>query len=333
MHFESLSLLMLLWLLPLLFFLFFFALKGRKRIAALFAVPAIVWKRYRTRYRIKAALFLCAAALIIMALSGPAWTEKTRVISRSGRDVVFLVDVSRSMLARDLAPNRLERAKLAVGDALSAVDGDRVALVAFAGNAVIKCPLTWDYSFFRSALSGLSVDSVSRGGSLLGDALRKIREDVFDDQAGAFRHVILLTDGGDGDSFPEEAAIALGEAGIRLLVIGLGDEGSGARIPLNTEAGETVFLTYEGREVWSRLDSEVLRSMALSTPKGRYLNAGTGNFDMAEIYRAFIRSSERGSLSEEQEVEYENMYQLFLLAGLLLLFPALFLPLRLKEEE
>lgn len=326
MRFETINLLMLMWFVPVILFLYWLGAVKRGRGMTLFHFQGVRRARYLLRHWLRAAFFLLGFVFAVLALAGPAWNVKNRIIQRSGRDVVFLVDVSRSMLAEDIAPNRLERAKLAIYDALEVISEDRVALVAFAGSSVIKCPLTWDYGFFKTAVKSLSVESVSRGGTLPGDALRKIMEEVFDGQDGSYKDVILISDGGDQESFPQKAAETAGNTGVRLLVIGLGDEETGARIPLPEDNGGRQFLTYQGQEVWTRLDSESLRAMALSTPEGQYLNAGTGNFNLAEIYSSFIGRAKGGSRAEEVVQEYENMYQLFLLLAVLCLIISMGIP-------
>jgi Ca-activated chloride channel family protein len=183
----------------------------------------------------KAALVLLTLASVVLALSRPGWNQKPKRVETQGRDVVFLLDVSRSMLAEDLAPNRLERAKLMISDCAEQLQGDRVALVAFAGNAVVKCPLTLDYGFFRLALDDTFTDSVGRGGTMIGDAIRKTLSDLLKDRSGRHTDIILITDGGDQGSFPVEAAQVAGERGVRIIAIGLGDEKDGSPIPLPEE--------------------------------------------------------------------------------------------------
>ena len=271
------------------------------------------------RRRIKAALVLCAFAFLVVGLARPAWNPIPQTVRRQGRDVVFLLDVSKSMLAEDLVPNRLERAKLAIVDTVDKLQGDRVALVAFAGTAVVKCPLTLDYGFFRLALDGIAPESVSRGGTMIGDAIRKTLDDVFDAQDAQFQDMILITDGGDQESFAVEAARAAGERGIRLIAIGLGDETEGRRIPITNENGQRTFLTYQGQEVWSKLDAGTLRGMVNATPGGRYLNVATGAIDLGDVYMKLIASAERRAFEEQTTERYEEKFQIFLAVSFLLL--------------
>ncbi len=268
------------------------------------------------RDHLRRALCLTAAALFLLAaLLRPSWNPTVRIVEKKGRDVVFLLDVSRSMTAADVAPSRLERAKLEIAETVQTIEGDRVALVVFAGSSVVKSPLTLDYGFFNFALKEVSVNSVSRGGTQLGDALRMVEDRVLDDQTREERDIILITDGEDQESFPVEAAKALGSRGVRLIVIGLGDDIQGARV----KDGEGNFLTYQGREVWSRMDGDILRQMAAATPGGSYVPAGQSNFSLPRIYRSLITESSDQSTGKEETLVYEEKYQFFLALALLLL--------------
>ncbi len=319
----AIRMLYLLWVLPVLLGILLWAAHRRRRALKTFIDPALVAKIGRnvsdSRRRWKAAAMLAAFALIVIGLARPAWNPVEQTVRRRGRDVVFLLDVSKSMLAEDLAPNRLERAKLDISDAIDRLRGDRVALVVFAGTAVVKCPLTHDYGFFRMALEDVSTDSVSRGGTLIGDAIRTVIEQVFDNQSKAHRDVILITDGEDQESYPVEAAKKLGEMNVRLIAIGLGDEKQGTRIPITGADGHKRFLTYRGREVWSKLDAATLRQMVEATPGGRYLNVATGSIDFGDVYVRLIGSAAQSELGSTRFMRYEEKFQIFLAIAFLLL--------------
>jgi Ca-activated chloride channel family protein len=254
-----------------------------------------------------------------VALAGPQKGYEWRDVKRKGIDILFAVDTSRSMLAEDLTPNRLERAKLSIRDLVEQLEGDRVALVAFAGTSAVKCPLTQDYGFFRMMLDDTGMESISRGGTLIGDALRKTIDEVYSDRLKRYKDIVLITDGEDHDSFPEEAAKEVGERGIRLIAIGLGDEQEGQRIPVINERGERTFLRYRGEEVWTRLGADTLRKMVEATPGGRYLNVATGTFDLGAIYRDLVADAEKRELESTTIHRYQEKFQLFLGAAILLL--------------
>ncbi|MBU0728999.1 MAG: VWA domain-containing protein [Proteobacteria bacterium] len=325
---NTIEMLFLLWALPFLLGLFIYAARKRKTAMLNFISAGLYAKNpppiSPMRRGWKAALVLAAFGCIVFALARPAWNPSEATVKRSGRDVVFMLDVSRSMLAEDLVPNRLERAKLAILDAVGRLQGDRVALVAFAGTATIKCPLTLDYGFFRMMLDDISTESTSRGGTLLGDAIRTVLDQVFDDQVKKYKDIILITDGEDHESFPVEAARMAGEKGIRLIIIGLGDEKEGQRIPLTDAQGQKTFLKYQGREVWTKLDADTLRQMADATPGGRYLPVATGTIDLGDVYAQLIALAEKKELAAKTFKRYEEKFQLFIgLALMLLIIEAL----------
>jgi len=320
---QDVAMLYWLWAMPALAAVYAYAAWRRRLSLEQFAQAHLLasinpWTSAGRR-RIKAVLLLCAFALLVVGLARPAWNPIPQTVKRQGRDVVFLLDVSKSMLAEDLVPNRLERAKLAIQDAVDKLQGDRVALVAFAGTAVVKCPLTLDYGFFRLALDTIEPESVSRGGTMIGDAIRKTVDTVFKGQDAQFRDIILITDGEDQESFPVEAARAAGERGIRLIAIGLGDENEGRRIPITDEWGERTFLIYQGQEVWSKLDADTLRRMVNATPGGRYLNVSTGAIDLGDVYTKLIASAEKQAFEEQTTERYEEKFQIFLAVAFLLL--------------
>ena len=315
-RFHSVELLHLLWLVPMVIGLLLYAASKRQQaLARLFqngmltrVQPAL---QRSSRFR-QAFLVVAALVFLVVGLARPAWNKKETTVKRAGRDVVFLLDVSRSMLAEDLAPNRLERAKLAILDCIDKLQGDRVGLLAFAGTTVVKCPLTLDYGFFRMATEGIAIDSVSVGGTLIGDALRQALGQVFDKRDIKYKDIVLITDGEDHESFPVEAAKLAGKQGVRLIIVGLGDEQEGQRIPIVDAAGRRTFLKHEGREVWTRLDRDTLRKMAATTPGGRYLPVATGTIDLGEVYRDLIATAEKKELEDQKINRYEEKYQIFL---------------------
>jgi Ca-activated chloride channel homolog len=334
-RFENPELLQLLWLLPVLLGVAAFRFHKKDRALRKFAEAALLERINlsvsRARQWWKTALVITASLLIVISLARPAWNPRPEKVESKGRDIVFVLDVSRSMMAEDLKPNRIERAKLAIRDLLDKLDGDRVALVAFAGTSIVKCPLTQDYGFFRLMLDDTGPESVSRGGTLIGDALRKTVDEVYSDRLKRYKDIILITDGEDHDSFPVEAAKEIGERGIRLIAIGLGDEREGQRVPVVSEKGERSFLRHGGQEVWSRLDADTLRKMVDSTPGGRYLNVATGTFDLGAIYRDLVADAEKRYLESLKINRYEEKFQIFLGAAILLLLAEMLVSERKKS--
>lgn len=322
-HFANKGMFLLLWIIPLLIGFFIWSYNKRKSALTKFAdiniLPKLNVNINENNRIIKFILYTISIIFLIFALVRPGWNPKPKKIERTGRNIVFVLDVSKSMLAEDLSPNRLERAKLAILDCVDKLQGDKIALVVFAGSSVIKCPLTLDYGFFKTMLKQVSVDSVSRGGTLIGDAIRtKVLDAIFDKSEKKYRDIILITDGEDHDSFPVEAAQECGRRGIRLIVIGIGDEYNGAYIPITDEQGQKTFLTYQGEKVRTKLDSDTLRKMANATPGGVYIPVKTGNFDLGDIYTKLIASAEKTQLDSQTIEMYEEKFQIFL--GIALLF-------------
>jgi Ca-activated chloride channel homolog len=315
--------LFLLWTLPLIIGIYWYAWKKKQGSLMVFIEKGLIDRnRITTNYsgRKKKAVFMMVAIIfLVISAARPSWNMTSETVEQRGRDVVFLLDVSKSMLAEDLAPNRLERAKLAIKDCIEVLDGDRVALVVFAGSAAVKCPLTLDYGFFRLMLDHISTNSIERGGTMVGDALRKVMTDVFDDRAREFRDIILITDGEDHESFPVEAAENVGQKEIRLIAIGLGDENEGKRIPITNENGEKAFLTHNGQEIWSRLDADTLRKMTGATPGGKYLNVSTGTINLGNVYSQLVAGADEKKLESRTLTRYEEKFQIFLAIGLFLI--------------
>jgi len=331
-RFISIGNINFLWLLPILILLLIYDYYRRKRTLQYFIHDNYILKSPSTdnikRRKSEQILLLLSLIFITVALARPGWNPKEVNVKRKGRDVVFIIDVSRSMLADDLKPNRLERAKTEIIDTVSQLSGSRVALIEFAGNTVVKCPLTTDYSFFRSATENLSINDVSRGGTMRGDALREAMTNVFDSKEKKYKDIILITDGEDHESFPIEAAKTAGEQGIRLIVIGLGNEKQGTRIPIKDKQGNRIFLTYKGEEVWTKLDADTLRKMAEASIGGKYLNVGTGAFDLGEIYLRLIASADKKEVQEDTIMKYQELFQFFLIISYSLLLLGL-----LKQED
>ncbi len=282
---------------------------------------------------LKAVLLVLGFTSIVVALTEPKWNPQPQQIRRKGRDVVILLDTSRSMLAEDIKPSRLERSKIAILDLLEVLAGDRIAIITFAGNATVKCPLTQDYAFVRMALADISTESTSRGGTQIGDAIRKATDEVFDKQSREYKDLILITDGEDHDSFPVQAAQKAAKDGVRIIAIGLGDDATGSRIPITGPDGkgsptqnsalggpQTTFLKYKGQEVWSKLDSDMLREVAYATEGGKYLSVAPGTtMDLGRIYQDLIASAEGRELESMTMMKYDEKFQIFIGLAIVLL--------------
>jgi Ca-activated chloride channel family protein len=331
-RFHHTEMLLLLWAIPLLIGAFVYAGYKRRQALERFAeanlLPLINTSIHISRRRWKAGLQIIAFGFCALAVARPAWNPVPKTLDRWGRDVMFILDLSKSMLAEDLVPNRLERSKLSILDCVERLQGDRVGLTVFAGNAVVKCPLTLDYGFFRMMLEDVSPDSAARGGTMIGDAIRKALDEGFDDREKKHKDILLITDGEDHDSFPVEAAEEAGERGVRLIAIGIGDEEQGKRIPITDESGQRTFLKYNGQEIWSKLDADTLRKMVNATPGGRYLNVATGTIDLGDVYMKLIVNAEKKALESLTVNRYEEKFQIFVALVFILLCAELVLSQR-----
>ncbi|MFQ5655655.1 MAG: VWA domain-containing protein, partial [Planctomycetota bacterium] len=267
------------------------------------------------RRHMRVLLLGLAGALLVVALMRPQWGIEFQSTPRVGSELMVCLDVSRSMLAEDVAPNRLERAKAEVRDLLPFLEGDHVGLTAFAGRATVLSPLTPDFGFLRLALDGAGTHSVSRGGTRLEEPIRKALAG-FGDTSEVSRAILLITDGEDHDSFPMEAAKAAAERGIKIIAIGFGSE-EGSEIAItDRETGARRILEHEGHTVRTRLDGDTLREMALVT-EGAYIPAGTGALDLESIYGAHISPLTRGRLDGRGRAVRREGFQWAVLLGLI----------------
>ncbi len=310
-HFNNLRYLHLLWGVVALLLVVIYGFARRRQAMERFASPALLGHLAsglsRSRRWFKAVLLLTAGAAIVLGLTDPRYGEYFEELPRRGMDVVFVLDVSRSMLARDIAPTRLERAKQYIRDVLEVMGSDRVGLVTFAGTAAVRCPLTVNYSAMRMSLDEVTTSGVPRGGSLLGDAIRAAA-DAFVDNVRDYKAIIVLSDGEDQDSYPVEAARKVfEERGARVYTVAIGDPDQGARIPID-QGDQTVYLRYEGQEVWTKMNPQVLRRMA-EAAGGAYIPAETRNIDLGQIYTQKIASGAQREFEVTRVRRYHPRYQ------------------------
>jgi Ca-activated chloride channel family protein len=215
----------------------------------------------RGRRLFKALLILVVLALAILAMAQPQWGYVEREVKQRGRDIIIAVDTSRSMLATDVSPTRLARAKLVAQDLLRLVQGDRVGLIAFAGSAFLQAPLTLDQSAVLTSLDELDTTVIPKGGTNIAAAIRDAQE-AFGKGEGQSRALIILTDGEELDADGIAAAKKAAEEGIRIFTVGIGS-GEGSLIPVRRADGSTDFVRDSGgKPVQSRLDETRLREIA-----------------------------------------------------------------------
>lgn len=244
----------------------------------------LVFRHGITRRSAKTVLIGASLLFGIIALMRPQEPGGTESVStRQVRaDIMIVLDVSRSMLAEDAAPNRLARAKAEIREFIDRVTGHRVGLVAFAGRASVMSPLTSDYGYFRLVLRGVDTRSAGRGGTRIGDAIRKATR-AFGPPRNVPRIMLLITDGEDHDSLPEDAIAETVEAAIRVIAIGIGSEEGSTLVVTDPETRvRTTVRDENGSPVISRLDGDLLRKLALET-QGVYIPAGTSLIDLDSI--------------------------------------------------
>ncbi len=326
MKFANIEMLFLIWAVPVLFLVFFYGMKRRKNILSRFAsskgLKAILPEGLANRRWTKAGLLLCVLLFISLALSGPQYGYKWQETERKGIDIIIALDCSRSMLATDISPTRLDRAKREVYDLLTMLDGDRAGLVAFAGTAFLQCPLTLDYEAFNIFLKSLTPDFLPVGGTDMIGAMSAALAG-FDEKTNSDKAIILITDGentGAGDTV--KAAENLKAAGVKLFCIGVGS-GEGVPVP-GAEGGFKK--DSSGKIVLTRLDENMLKKIAVLTG-GTYVRSVAGDMDLDAIYANEIRGKmEAATLESGRKQIWEDRYQWILALAIIALMSELFLP-------
>jgi Ca-activated chloride channel family protein len=265
------------------------------------------------RRRLRAGLVTAAVAAIVLALAGPLWGFRWERVRREGIDVVIAIDTSRSMLASDVKPNRLARAKLAVRDMVETLGGDRVALVAFAGSAFVQCPLTLDYGVFLQSLDAIDVGIIPRGGTALAAAIDAGLE-AFEGRESKHQALVLITDGESHEGDVAAAAKRAAERGVKIFTVGIGTA-EGELIP---GEGGAFLKDRRGQVVKTRLDEQTLRDVATTTG-GVYLRAQGPELDLGDLYRDHISQLEKRELGSTLERRWEQRFQWPLALALLLL--------------
>ncbi|MEO8205171.1 MAG: VWA domain-containing protein [Chthoniobacterales bacterium] len=252
-------------LLPALGVLFFWAQRKREALLARIVAPrlklALVGSVSVPRRWLKNILLLLSLGFIILSLAQPRYGFKFSEFKAKGRDVIIAMDTSRSMLATDVSPNRLARAKLVALDLVNALQGDRVGLVAFAGSAFLQAPLTLDYSAVESAIEELDVNIIPKGGTNIAASIQLALE-AFGKAEGSTRAIILITDGEELDANGIEAARQAKKQGVRIFTVGVGSD-QGSLIPVEAETGGTELVRDQmGKVVRSKLDASRLKEIA-----------------------------------------------------------------------
>jgi Ca-activated chloride channel family protein len=314
---------MLLWLLPLVLLAGIAALAmqtlRRRRLNHMFPADIRPGMRAGTAPDLRAlreVLVISGLLLTAFALARPQWGYTWRDASREGLQLMVVMDTSNSMRADDFRPSRLRRAQWGVEEMVGALQGDKIGLVAFAGDGTLLCPLTLDYGTFLMYLQDLFPGIAPMGGTNLEAALTTAA-DGFDDVMDADKVILLITDGenheGDLDAITER----LMKENIHVFAVGVGTP-EGSLIPLNETGNE--FLTNRREEVVkSTLDEAPLKRLAAATD-GLYVRATPRDFGTGAIIEEGLAPLKRAQLEDQRVQEMEERYQIFLGAGLLMLF-------------
>lgn len=316
MNFENPA--WLYWTLPIVLTVAGFIVFGLRRRDVLlqqFAAARLLDQLTQTadmqRILIKGGLILLACVLIGIALARPQYGVNFVERKARGLDIVFVLDSSRSMLATDLRPTRLERARLAIVDLINQLKGDRIGLVVFAGNAFLQTPPTLDYSAFRENLNAVNPSSISRGGSNIGQALREAAKAFPKDNN--FKIVVLLTDGEDLEEQAIDVAREIAEDGIKVYSIGIGTS-EGTYLKVHAENGKKEFIRdSSGQPVRSRLDETTLQKISQLTGGSYSRLAGQSLERLYTSVLATLPREERESELQETRIE---RYQWVLFAAI-----------------
>ena len=277
---------------------------------------------------IKVILFLLGLSSLIIALCNLQTGSKLTEVKREGADIIVCIDVSNSMLAQDLSPDRLTRAKYALEKMIDGLEGDRLGLVIFAGEAYVQLPITTDYSAAKLFLSSIGPGMVPVQGTNVSDAIKKASESFSNDE-GKNRAIILITDGENHDSEAVQAAEEAGKNGIMINTIGIGSE-NGVPIPL-IENG--VVKGYrkdkQGQTVITKLNTNLLKTIA-SKANGVFVQASQADIGLGAVLDK-IGELDKVQLENKMYTDYEDQFQWFLGLSLVLFFIEFLISERVSE--
>lgn len=270
---------------------------------------------------LKYALILIAVILIIISYANPQIGSRVQEVKQSGIDVFILLDVSLSMKAEDIKPNRLERAKMQINNLIGRLRGDRIGLIVFSGDAYVQIPLTTDYSAANLFLSAVDFNTVPQPGTAIGPAI-DLAVKSFNYEQSTQKAIVIITDGEEnqGDPFPSVAEAASKD--IKIFTIGLGSP-SGVPIPVSSGNQLTFKKDNEGNTVLTKLDEATLIKIA-EEGKGRYFQGNNYQDQLNDIYND-LESIEKTEFGVKKVTDYEDRFYYFLLPAILLLLMEIFI--------
>lgn len=310
----------LLLALPAAWLVFFLMRRRERRLGRMVdpaVVPLLAPRRDRARARRRAMLWLAALATLGAALARPQWGFHWEEVKRRGLDIMVVLDTSRSMLAEDIKPNRLQQAQWGIQDLVKKLRGDRVGLVSFAGSSFLQCPLTMDYAAFLMTLEDVYVGIIPKGGTAIAQALRTAI-DSFEESGEADRAIVLVTDGEDHEGEPLRLVDELKKKNIRVYAVGVGTL-DGELIPTQDAEGHVGFFkNREGEVVKTRMQENVLQELAVGTG-GVYVRSAPGDFGLDRIFDQGIAELKRDEQEARMIKAYEDRFMWYVGAALLLL--------------
>jgi Ca-activated chloride channel homolog len=321
---ESFILLAIIFILALFFL---WSINRKKRILARFGDMFLLLQNSPSisfvRQGGKAAIILVGMFFVVLTLSQLQCGTHMEMMKREGLDIIIAVDVSNSMLAEDMKPNRLAKAKQEIRGLIDRLKGDRVGLVAFAGEAFVQCPLTLDYSVVQIFLDVLNTDLIPSQGTAIGDAIR-VATKAFEGQERKHKVLILLTDGEDQNTDPIGASEEARKEGVKIFPIGIGSP-VGEPIPIVDRNGKRVGFMKDnkGDVIVSKLDEVTLQKIALNTG-GKYYRATAGEMELDKVYDE-INKMEKKELEGKLLMQYEDRFQYPLFLAIILIVMEFFI--------
>jgi Ca-activated chloride channel homolog len=327
-----------LWLLlvapPALVVFFWWAWRERRRLMTQFIqarlLPGLISGVSSTRQKVRYACMIVSVALAIVALARPQWGFTWVESKQKGLDIVVAIDTSKSMLAEDIAPNRLTRAKLAALDLMQQAKSDRLGLVAFAGGAFLQCPMTIDDNAFRQSVDSLDVNIIPQGGTALAEAINTALAAF--KEGNNFKVLVMFTDGEDNDEGALDAAKHAAKSGMKIFTIGIGTA-EGELLRVKDAKGRTDYIRDEqGNVVKSHLNESLLQQIAGATDGGFYLPL-RGAKTIDTLYEKGLAPLPKTEGQEKLVKRYHERYHWPLAAAILLLLVEMLMPERRREKE
>ena len=315
-----------LFIVPLLWVIYALLLRWKRKTQISFAKPELLEllspNRSKFKPTFKIILLSLSIVSLVLGLMNPKIGTQLETVKREGVDIVFAMDVSRSMLAEDIAPNRVEKSKRLVSAIINQLASDRVGIIAYAAQAVPQLPITTDYAAAKMFLQALNTDMLSSQGTALDSAI-DLAGTFFDDEDQTNRVIFLISDGEDHSEEASNAASRAAKLGIKIFTLGVGTE-SGAPIPLKRNGIiESYKKDSDGEVVITKLNQNILQNIAAST--GGIYQDGNNTQKVLDFVSEQLKAMDKKEFEAKKFVSFKDRFQAFLLAALIFLLIDLFL--------